>query len=135
MQTLNKDINDQAIQNQLNSITENNKLDFYKIIHVPNKRPSYVDTCRFKSDRSTLCKFRISAHSLAIEQGRYKNIPRPNRICSVCNTGQIEDEKHFFLYCPAYNTFRQDLNHKLKSSYKNLKSLSLSNIAFLLNNN
>jgi hypothetical protein len=40
-----------------------------------NERPAYTDRCKFKEDRSTLCKFRISAHSLEIEKGRYYNIP------------------------------------------------------------
>jgi hypothetical protein len=34
-----------------------------------NERPAYTDICKFKEDRSTLCKFRISAHSLEIEKG------------------------------------------------------------------
>jgi hypothetical protein len=45
------------------------------------KKPAYTDVGKFKEDRSTLCKFRISAHSLEIEKGRYYNIPRENRVC------------------------------------------------------
>jgi hypothetical protein len=46
-----------------------------------NERPAYTDICKFKEDSFTLCKFRISAHSLEIEKGRYYNIPLENRVC------------------------------------------------------
>ena len=74
-------INDQAMQNQHSSLTENHKLLFNKNILKFNQRPYYVVIGRFKSDRSTICKYRISAHSLAIERGRYRNIPRDDRLC------------------------------------------------------
>ena len=57
----------------------------------------YTDICKFKEDRSTLCKFRISAHSLEIEKGSYYNIPRENRVCLSCKAGKVEDELHLFL--------------------------------------
>jgi hypothetical protein len=56
-----------------------------------NERPAYTDTCKFKEDRSTLCKFRISAHSLEIEKGRYYNIPREHPVCLSCKAGKVED--------------------------------------------
>jgi hypothetical protein len=59
----------------------------YKI----NERPAYTDICKFKEDRSTLCKFRISAHCLNIEKGGYYNIPRENRVCLSCKAGKVED--------------------------------------------
>ena len=53
--------------------------------------------CKFKEDRSTLYKFRISAHSLEIEKGRYYNIPRENFVCLSCKAGKVEDKLHLFL--------------------------------------
>ena len=50
------------------------RLKFFREIHKSGERPPYIDICRLKSDRSLLSKFRISAHSLAIEKGRYPNI-------------------------------------------------------------
>ena len=61
-----------------------------------------------KEDRSTLCKFRISAHSLEIEKGRYYNIPLENRVCLSCKAGKVENELHLFLDCPSYAHLRQD---------------------------
>ena len=64
-------INDQALQNQNNLITGSTKLEFFSSVHKIGVRPHYVVFLEFKSDRSTLCKFSFSAHSLEIERGRY----------------------------------------------------------------
>ena len=42
-----------------------------------------------------LSKYRLSAHSLSIETGRYHHIDRNNRICSLCNMNILENEYHF----------------------------------------
>jgi len=41
--------------------------------------------------------FRMSSHQLFIEQGRYNNTIRSQRICQHCNLHEIEDEFHFIL--------------------------------------
>ena len=45
-------------------------------------------------------------YSLNIETGRYKNIIRPERKCTNCSKGDIEDEKHFIVDCPLYENSR-----------------------------
>ena len=47
--------------------------------------------------RSILTRFRISAHKLEIEIGRYTTpkTPLENRLCKQCNSSEIEDEEHF----------------------------------------
>jgi hypothetical protein len=67
-------IQDQAKQNMNSLINVCERLKFFREIHKSGERPPYIDICRLKSDRSLLSKFRISAHSLAIEKGRYPNI-------------------------------------------------------------
>ena len=62
-------------------------------------RPYYVDILKNKNERAMLSKLRISAHKLAIEGGRYLNIPKHERICTACNSGEVEDEEHFLLNC------------------------------------
>ena len=44
-----------------------------------------------------LTKFRISAHNLKIERGRYLRLPVEERICVLCG-GNVEDEI-YFCYC------------------------------------
>ena len=38
--------------------------------------PYYVDILKNKNERAMLSKLRISAHKLAIEGGKYLNIPK-----------------------------------------------------------
>ena len=60
-----------------------------------------------------MLKLRTSAHKLAIEGGRYLNIPKHERICTACNSGEGEDEEHFLLNCSLYKSLRQSLRSKL----------------------
>ena len=58
-----------------------------------------------------LTKLRISAHSLAIETGRYgtTKIPADQKFCKFCPTN-VEDEVHFLFQCPQYNLLRNEYN-------------------------
>ena len=51
--------------------------------------------------RIALSRLRISNHRLPIESGRYRRnyVPREERLCTKCNSGQIGDEYHFLLVC------------------------------------
>ena len=42
----------------------------------------------------------MNSHQLNIESGRFQNIARQNRLCTLCNCQDIEDELHFILKCP-----------------------------------
>ena len=56
-----------------------------------------------------LCtKFRLSNHTLNIETGRHKNIPKELRFCPFC-PNSIESETHFLLDCCAYKTRRNTI--------------------------
>ena len=50
---------------------------------------------------------RLVSHDLAIETGRRNNIQRENRICSFCDSNEIESEHHFILRCDRFNFIRQ----------------------------
>ena len=69
----------------------------------------YVDILKNKNERAMHSKLRISAHKLEIEGGRYLNIPKHERICTACNSGEVEDEEHFLLNCSLYKPLRQVL--------------------------
>ena len=57
---------------------------------------------------STCKKLPISAHKLAIEGGRYLNISKHERICTACNTGEVEDEEHFYLIVAFISCYVQN---------------------------
>ena len=56
--------------------------------------------------RKCITKLRLSAHKLAIESGRYSRTMRSDRLCTVCDLHDIEDEFHFVLVCPKYKDIR-----------------------------
>ena len=94
--------------------------------------------------RFYITKFRTSAHSLLIQVGRYgrNRIPRNERICTYCNTGQVEDEYHFILECPLYMHLRRKFiqryyyirpsMRKLIELFKSDKRIILYNLALYL---
>ena len=67
-----------------------------------------------------ISKFRISDHSLEIETGRYKKVPREQRICQFCDNNNIDDEVHFFFTC--------ELNKQLRTSLFSDFDIPLNNI-------
>ena len=44
-------------------------------------------------------QIRLSAHKFPIEKGRYKNIPREQRICNLCCNNLVGDEFHYLFIC------------------------------------
>ena len=73
--------------------------------------------------RQNLTKLRISAHRLAIETGRYTRpiTPISERVCTLCNSGDIEDEPHLVLKC----NFFKEQRTKLQNDIHNFSSLKL----------
>ena len=64
--------------------------------------------------RKTLSKFRLGLLHLRIETARFvrPRIPPEQRLCLVCNNGDIQNELHFLLICNKFDKFRQKLfNH------------------------
>ena len=74
-------IKDQALHEQDSLILNSSKMDYYKRVYDIQARAPHVDLINFRSERSVLAKFRISAHNLAREKGRHNNISRLNRTC------------------------------------------------------
>ena len=73
--------------------------------------------------RRTITKFRISAHRLMIEQGRYLGIPSDNRICLKCSSNEVEDEQHFLFSCPKHIQERTKLFELIAESCANFANL------------
>ena len=85
------------------------KLRTYKTFKSQLKLEKYLSVSMNFKYRKTLCKFRCSDHTLLIETGRHKRLDVNDRICKNCTLGLIEDEIHFLLVCPAYETLRTNL--------------------------
>ena len=93
----------------LNKIQKEDKMRTYKSFKhhfVPEDYLSLKQECH----RKALTRFRISAHTLAIERGRYTTPKTPveQRICKHC-PDKVEDEMHFLMECSKYNEKRKIL--------------------------
>ena len=80
-----------------------------------------------------MCKLRISAHKLNIEVGHYNKTPRNEHF--FCNTGEIEDEMHFWLLCNHFETDRKNILDLVAGEIKNFHTLSCENKLICLMNN
>ena len=101
--------------------------------HISTKQMKLRTYCQFKKSfnqenyvhilnqvqKSVFCKLRISAHTLMIEKGRYSypKIPPENRLCTVCDLQETENEFHFIMRCKAYTHLRQDLLSHMNDTF------------------
>jgi len=92
-----------------NKITAERKMRTYIKFKDNLVLESYLETLPAEH-RKTLARFRMSAHHLAIERGRYTKPPTPveNRTCPHCPS-QIEDEFHFLMKCTELKNDREIL--------------------------
>ena len=85
------------------------RLGFYKAIKRTFGYEGYLEMTNFEW-RKDIAKIRCSSHTLEIEKGRHNNMPRDERLCSVCNLKEIETEDHFLTKCPTYHILRRNYN-------------------------
>ena len=86
---------------------------------------NYLKILPYFEDRRRLTKFRLSAHKLLIETGRYKGIPRNERLCERCLLGEVEDECHFLFKCQKFDFQRTQLLEVIHKSCPNFPKLKL----------
>ena len=70
-----------------------------------------------KGQRSLCAQLRTGTLPLAIETGRFNATPEEERLCLLCELGEIENEVHFLFYCPTYEDLRDVLFTKMSSVY------------------
>ena len=98
------------------SVASKPKLRTYALFKINLKTELYVSLLIPKCKRSIFCQFRSGILPLAIETGRYRNVPADERLCEICNLNLVEDEIHFLCFCPRYQELRTEL-------YQNVLSL------------
>ena len=80
------------------------KLRTYNTFKNVIKFEPYLDFIENTSLRKIYSRFRLNSHDPEIERGRYgtKSTPPDERLCSLCNLNEVEDEFHFLVICPRY---------------------------------
>jgi len=107
---------------------------------MSNHQPKLRSYCLFKTNfhlenyvvmfnrsfRLNFSKLRLSAHSLMIEKGRHvtPKLDPHKRICNLCTLNVVEDEFHFIIKCPFYDTSRRDMLRILSDMYDKFDNLT-----------
>jgi len=85
------------------------KLWYYKEVINPNLEvQKYFFVLTSSENKINIAKIRTNSHELYSET-RCWTVPKTpwvERICHLCETMSVEDEKHFLLECPAYTHIR-----------------------------
>ena len=106
-------------------LVDNSGMQFYLRKPIENKY------------KKSISRIRMSSHKLNIESGRYNNIARVNRVCTLCNHRDVEDEFHFILKCPFYADLRtkyiKQYYFRRPSVFKLIQLLSVKNVKELNN--
>ena len=87
------------------------KLDTYKMIKHDYRVAPHILYVRNKIYQRALTRLKVSSHKLNIEAGRHFRpyIPRQQRVCLHCTTGELDDEFHFLLICHFHSEGRYSM--------------------------
>ncbi len=82
-----------------NDMLQASKLRTYRTFKGVFSFEPYLNIVKPYNHRVALTRFRISAHRLGIEVGRYKRIDLVKRTCNYCEEEHLDDELHYLLNC------------------------------------
>ena len=99
------------------SVASKPKLRKYALFKINLKTELYAILIIPKCKRSIFCQFRSGILPLAIETGRYRNVPADGWLCEICNLNLVEDEIHFLCFCPRYQELRTELYLYIRMFY------------------
>jgi len=92
---------------------DHSKLRTYITLKHKLEREKYLEI-RNRYGAPELTKIRGGSNRLRIETGRWSTIPKEERFCEICDSGEVEDETHFMLFCPAYKELRENMWKELE---------------------
>ena len=103
-------INNEEFQQK---ILDKPKLRLYKLFKRNIETEKYLTANLSRYERSLIGKLRTGTLPLAIYTGRFRKILLEDRLCILCNSNLIGDEKHFICVCKFYDDLRQKLCREL----------------------
>ena len=80
----------------------------YRIFQQNFGMEYYLKTLSPKN-KKIFVKFLTANHHLPVETGRWHGKSISERLCTLCNSGQICDEFHFILECKSLENLRKKL--------------------------
>ncbi len=101
-----------------------NKLDLYRQIKPSFGAERFLTLNIDRYEKSLLSQLRYGILPLRVETGRFVNEKYCDRICTLCNSGNVENQIHFLFHCNLYDSQRDDLNIKARNIVERWDSLS-----------
>jgi hypothetical protein len=95
-------------------LVDKRKLRYHKEVVNPNlEDQNYLSIFKSAKKKINIDKIRTNSHKLQseIEHWTTPKTPWDERICHICDTKRVEDEKHFFLDFPAYTHIRSQFKN------------------------
>ena len=117
-------------------LLESDKARHYRFIMLTLHTANYLKFNLPIKYQIALSKLRSSVHKLKVETGRHKDIAYENRLCTLCDYNQVEDEFHFVMICPVYENLRITYIPSLENRERNTEtfySLFIDNYQNTLN--
>ena len=95
-------------QDLFNKISNSGSITLYKNFKQCFEIEQYLNVLSSKF-RIVISRLRLSAHQLRIETGRYarERTYTALRLCTLYDKSDLEDEYHFVLVCPVYDSIRK----------------------------
>ena len=56
----------------------------------------------------SMARFRLGCHCLRVETGRYQGTHYTDRVCTRCESGEVDNEHHMIFECAKLSDLRQD---------------------------
>ena len=111
---LNKSILNKVLQSEMkvfqisnkNDMQDMSRLTIYRQIKHSAELEKYINIIRDRTQRGLMAKARMGTLPIRVETGRYRNIPREERLCQFCDGQEVEDEIHILLKCTKYSELR-----------------------------
>ena len=91
-------LKDQFLQNWTEQVNTSSMGINYRIFKTQFTFENYLSTLP-QSLKKAMVKFRTCNNNLPVNRSRYYDIPRYERLCQFCNSGDIGDEYHYLLVC------------------------------------
>ena len=110
-------------------IESSSKLRTYSLVKKSLCVEPYILNIKGNHLITAMARYRMSSHDLKIERGRFNNpiTPINQRICTRCESNEIDDEIHLLLHCTAMNNEREIL----LNSIAGIINMQLTNDIFL----
>ena len=107
-----KEIKDQLMNEQNDmrkqDVPKKPKLRTYCLFKETMDIENYIKYNLSSSERSAMAQFRFAILPLNIETGRFRNQALDERLCTLCEFNEIEDESHSLFQCSLYDELRSE---------------------------